>query len=60
MNEKELKKRVDSIIAVGGDDEVAHGREDDLHIELIGLFCPEWVVKEVKRLSDADFARWCA
>lgn len=60
MTKEELKKRVDAIIDMSGDDEVAHSREDDLHIEIINTFCPDWVKEEVKRLSDADFARWCA
>jgi hypothetical protein len=60
MSEEDLKKRVNEIISHADDDERAHSEEDDLHLELIEAFCPEWVVKEVERLSDADFVRWCA
>jgi hypothetical protein len=57
----DLKARIDNIIEIGKyDDESAHCSEDDLHRELIEEFCPEWVVKEIDRLSKADFARWCA
>lgn len=58
--QKELEKRVDKIIEMSGDAEAAHSAEDELHLELIEEFCPEWIVKEVKRLSYADFQRWCA
>ena len=60
MNRKELKEKVNRVIDMAEDDEVAHGAEDDLHIEIIEAFCPIWVIKEVNRLSDADFSRWCA
>ncbi len=57
---EDLIKEVDSIIAVAGDDEMAHSMEDDLHRELINRYCPDWVKAEVKRLSEADFIGWCA
>ena len=60
MTEDELKKEVDRIIARSGDDEYAHAEEDDLHLKVIKKFCPSWVVKQIDRLSKADFARWCA
>lgn len=60
MTEEELKQKVDEIIKISGDPEQAHSNEDDLHIELIQEFCPNWVIKEVQRLSDTDFPRWCA
>lgn len=60
MNEEKLKTEVDRIISIGRDPEIAHSNEDDLHGKLIREFCPEWVVKEVERLSDAQFPRWCA
>jgi hypothetical protein len=55
-----LKQRVDGIIAHSDDDEEAHGMEDQLHLDLIAAFCPDWVQIEVARLSAAEFARWCA
>lgn len=60
MNPEELKKAVDDIVSQAGDDERAHSAEDDLHLEIIEKFCPSWVVAEIKRLTDADFARWYA
>lgn len=60
MNKEELKKRVDEIIKISWDDEEAHSLEDDLHMELIKFFCPDYVKREINRLSKADFARWCA
>lgn len=60
MELEELKNKIDTIISYGVDPEAAHSAEDDLHLEVIEKFCPEWVVAEIKRLSAADFARWCA
>lgn len=60
MTPEELKQKVEQVIECAGDDETAHSMEDNLHIELINEFCPEWVRSEVKRLSEADFCRWCA
>ena len=67
LNPATLLRRVSAIIDVGrgrdgrrGDDEQAHIDEDELHLQLIRLFCPQWVVDEIDRLSRADFARWCA
>ena len=60
MNKSQLKKEVDSIIEMAGDDEAAHSNEDILHLALIEEFCPKWVQKEVERLENANFNRWCA
>lgn len=60
MNVEELKKRVDEIIAVGGDDEAAHSNEDKLHRELLHKYLPNELWVEIVRLDNADFARWCA
>lgn len=61
MDETALAKRVTATIHVGKrDDEQAHANEDALHLELIQQFCPAWVKAEIDRLTDADFARWCA
>lgn len=60
MNIETIKQEVDKIIAMSSDDEAAHGSEDSLHLQLINYYCPADVVAEIKRLSEADFARWCA
>lgn len=59
MTRTELKERVDEILS-SNDDEAQHSNEDKLHLEVIDEFCPEWVKQEIRRLSDGDFARWCA
>lgn len=60
MNQDELKHRVDAVIAKADDDEAAHGMEDQLHLDVIREFCPEWVQAEIKRLTETYFCRWCA
>lgn len=60
MTKEELKKRIDRIIAVADDDEVAHSEEDKLHRELLHKFLPNELWVEIVRLDNADFARWCA
>ena len=60
MTKEGLVNRVNEIIAGKGDPERAHSDEDELHLEMIELFCPDWVREEIKRLNNADFPRWCA
>jgi len=60
MTPKQLKEKIIQVLEVSDDAEIAHSREDALHLELIREFCPDWVVAEIERLSNADFARWCA
>lgn len=60
MTSEDLKERVDRIISHGSDPEAAHSEEDSLHQHLMREFLPEWAMKEIQRLNDADFARWCA
>jgi hypothetical protein len=60
MTPESLALRVNRIISHAPDGERAHAEEDELRFEVIARFCPEWVVAEIERLSDADFARWCA
>ena len=60
MTKKELKGKVDDIISLALDDEAAHFSEDRLHLEVIDEFCPVWVKKEINRLAETDFERWCA
>ena len=59
-NKQDLLAKVDRIISLSGDPEVAHSEEDELHLEVINKFCPDWVKKEINRLNMADFPRWCA
>jgi len=60
-NKRELALLINGIIKIGiNDSETAHSKEDQLHLRLIEQFCPDWVKKEIKRLDDADFSRWCS
>lgn len=59
-NKEQLAIIVDTIIKGGDDSEQAHGYEDELHLQLIMQFCPDWVKEEVKRLRSASFPRWYA
>lgn len=58
MDHITLVHRVNEIISLAFDDERAHAEEDALHLQVIELFCPDWVTTEIERLRDADFARW--
>lgn len=60
MDIEELQDKVNRIIAMAGDPERAHSEEDDLHLELIALYCPYDVRQEVLRLAETSFPRWCA
>ena len=60
MTKEQLKNRVANIIALSGDPEAAHSEEDALYREIIKELCPSWVVREINKLSKADFPRWCA
>ena len=60
MNPEELAARVNSVIDQSGDDEAAHAMEDDLHLDIIRSFTPNWVQAEVARLCAAPFNRWTA
>ena len=60
MNKEKLEEKVDLIISIKEDPEGAHSKEDELHLEVIREFCPDWVKKEIRRLNKASFPRWCA
>lgn len=61
MTKEDLAIAVNQIIAKGvRDPETAHSDEDELHLQLIGTFCPDWAVDEIHRLEAADFPRWYA
>lgn len=60
MDKEDLSAKVDRIISMSGDDEVAHSEEDKLRLSVIRQWCPDWVIGEIERLRKADFERWCA
>ena len=54
MNKEKLKEQVDYVISLAGDDEIAHSREDELRLEVIREFCPDWVVEEIEGVTKAE------
>lgn len=66
MDMKEIERRIEEIRLVAGDDEVAHGKEDDLHeafIQYVAETAAEPLASMAKRVlstKDIHFARWCA
>lgn len=55
---EDVKRRVDEILAASDDPEASHGLEDELFLDLIGLWCPAFVTKELERLN--GLTRWYA
>lgn len=66
MTMEEIEKAVQHIREIAGDDEAAHGREDELHVAFIrhvaDTACAE-LAKKARRVlttSKIRFSRWCA
>ena len=68
MTLEEIKKRVEYIREIKGDDESAHSHEDKLYEDFI-RFCETpgdalanvpLMAQEVLKTKEIDFARWCA
>lgn len=62
---EEVKKHVERIREMAGDDEGAHGTEDDLWEEVLraiseGAKKPKQLAIEALKTTEIDFARWCA
>ena len=60
-----VREAVVRIASVAGDDETAHGYEDELHVAVlraIAAGAPDAaaLATEALRTRDLDFARWCA
>lgn len=68
MTPTECRAAVERIRAMRGDDEMAHGAEDDLHVKVL-----RWIATEADHdglgpilaaialeTLDIEFARWCA
>lgn len=66
MNVNDILARVERIRASAGDDEVAYGMEDDLHVEVLRAISqgvcedPEGCAKATLLTLDIKFCRWCA
>lgn len=58
----EVKEWVEDIRRASSDDEVAHSKEDSLHVEILKHHaeqgCP--LAAEALKAQDIDFSRWCA
>lgn len=66
MTTEEIKARIASIAARSGDDESAHGAEDQLRadfLQYVSEVAPPSLAEKAKLVlstSHIDFARWCA
>lgn len=66
MNVLQVQAAVALISTVAGDDERAHGAEDELHQALLRSIAdgtcenPKACAAEALKTLDIDFARWCA
>lgn len=66
MTLDEVKTRVESIRRRRGDDEGAHGMEDDLYCDVLQAIAdgtheddPSVLAAEALKTRKIDFARWC-
>lgn len=65
MTIDEVRERVEEIKAIRGDDEAAHGREDELWEDVLSFISgtaglPAVLAVEALKTRDIAFARWCA
>lgn len=70
MTVNQIHRKVKAILAVVGDDEMAHSMEDQLHLEFITYIASldgslsakalSEKAKAVLKTSNMPFARWCA
>ena len=66
MTLDEIKERIEKIRAMAGDDEVAHGAEDDLrrdfirYVARIGMPSLAEKASVVLSTDEIEFERWCA
>jgi hypothetical protein len=69
MTRQEIETRIEHIREFAGDDETAHGLEDDLRRDFLkaiasGEIDIRWDMAELAALvlttDDIDFERWCA
>ena len=63
----EAEARVKEIQAVSGDDEDAHGKEDDLYRDFVEAVAAgmskakaQAIAEIILKTQDIEFARWCA
>ena len=72
MTVSEIQQRVEKIRDAAGDSEVAHGLEDDLHVDVLKAIADQdphqpWVMNDIRQLAtealktrEIDFSRWYA
>lgn len=65
MTKEEIEESIALINEIRGDDEMAHGKEDALHLDFIGYVAKRkdslgTKARLILTTEDIDFARWCA
>jgi hypothetical protein len=66
MTADDVRKRVDAIRELAGDDERAHAEEDRLWADVLTAIAerrcllPAAVAREALKTKEIDFRRWCA
>jgi len=65
LTAEDIARRLAEIHAVQNDDEVAHGKADDLHRDVLAAIAagapdPALLASAALRTETLDFARWCA
>jgi len=65
MKIEEIKQRVQEIAKNAGDPESAHSMEDELLFDFVRLIAEQdsefsAAAKEVLKVAEIDFPRWCA
>ena len=65
MTHDEAKQRVQAIRDAAGDDESAHGMEDQLYLDFVRHVASHEgphraIAEEILKTGEIDFARWCA
>ncbi|PJI12380.1 hypothetical protein CTV96_09540 [Bacillus altitudinis] len=64
MTIDDVQERIEVIRQIALDDEVAHGMEDELYIDVLeaianGADNPEKLASEALKTKDIEFYRWC-
>lgn len=65
MTPEEVKARVSEIRKMADDDEVAHGREDRLYLDVLTAIANgdpngKALAEEAIKAAEIEFSRWCA
>lgn len=67
LTKEEVEAAVEDIRKIAGDDEAAHGDEDELHCAVMQAIAdgtwrdsPAALCRAALKTKEIDFARWCA